>query len=107
MLPAIYFQGYSYSREAMRYFIPFTLISVATATVRDGLAPLFKPQHIIPDSYIVKFKDGVSADIFDAAVTQLMERSHQVYETVFNGFAATLDAAAVGALRRHPHVRPR
>lgn len=92
--------------DNMRGFIVLLLSAVASTTAeRNTLAPLFKPQNIIPDSYIVKFKDSVSANSFDNTVASFLDKSQHVYGAgAFKGFAATLNSAAVRELRRHPDV---
>ncbi|KAK9434760.1 subtilisin-like protease PR1B [Metarhizium brunneum] len=91
----------------MRGFILFSLLSVATTDAnigQDNLAPLFKSKDSVPDSYIVKFKDGISSTSFDSTLASFTDNSHHVYDAVFKGFSATLDAAAIRNLRRHPDV---
>lgn len=92
----------------MRGFIIFGVLSAAVTgsrVERETLAPLFKPRNIVPDSYIVKFKDGISATSFDNTLGSFIDKSHYVFENGFKGFAANLDAAAIRNLRRHPDVR--
>lgn len=92
----------------MRGFILFSLLSVATTDAnigQDNLAPLFKSKDSVPDSYIVKFKDGISSTSFDSTLASFTDNSHHVYDAVFKGFSATLDSVAIRNLRRHPDVR--
>lgn len=92
----------------MLRFIVLALLSVAVTgsrVERENLAPLYKPQNIVPDSYIVKFKDGISATSFDNTLASFVDKSYHVFENGFKGFAAKLDASAIRNLRRHPDVR--
>lgn len=71
-------------------------------------APFFNVTHagqIVPDKYIVKFKDEVSLSARDETLSILTTDADHVYSDVFNGFAATLDADTLGLLRDHPNVR--
>ncbi|KID72136.1 Cuticle-degrading protease [Metarhizium brunneum] len=91
----------------MRGFILFSLLSVATTDAnigQDNLAPLFKSKDSVPDSYIVKFKDGISSTGFDSTLASFTDNSHHDYDAVFKGFSATLDSVAIRNLRRHPDV---
>lgn len=91
----------------MRGFILFSLLSVATTDAnigQDNLAPLFKSKDSVPDSYIVKFKDGISSTSFDSTLASITDNSHHVYKAAFKGFSATLDSVAIRNLRRHPDV---
>lgn len=60
----------------------------------------------IPDRYMVIFKDGAAADAVDAALNRLPQGAmvHYRYESAVIGFAATLPAPAVEALRNNPNV---
>ncbi|KAG8411192.1 hypothetical protein J3459_016538 [Metarhizium acridum] len=91
----------------MRGFILFSLLSVVTtgsSVGRDNLAPLFKSKTSVPDSYIIKLKDGISSTSFESTLAPFTDNSHHVYEAAFKGFSATLDTAAIRHLRRHPDV---
>lgn len=72
-------------------------------------APLIETtgQDVIPDRYIVVLKDSArKADVPNAA--QTAERAggkiHFTYNTALKGYAATLNAAALDAVRRQPNV---
>ncbi|KAK7747782.1 hypothetical protein SLS62_008818 [Diatrype stigma] len=83
-------------------------LALAVPAKRAQPAPLLKPRapadQLIADKYIVKFKKGtVSASVEDA-VSILAEGADHKYNTVFKGFAGTLDASALDLLRAHPDV---
>ncbi|MBA3289006.1 MAG: S8 family peptidase [Acidimicrobiia bacterium] len=62
---------------------------------------------VIADRYIVVLAKGASATNRGAAQTQALQargRVHFAYSAALNGFAATLPAKALTALRRNPNV---
>lgn len=84
------------------------LMSVGPAAAASQ-APLFASGTAaeIAGRYIVVFKDGASAKGMDAAANGARGQGgvvHFTYSRVLRGFAATLPAAAVDALRRNPNV---
>ncbi len=84
------------------------LMSVGPAAAASQ-APLFASGAAseIAGRYIVVFKDGVAGRAFDNALSSargLGGAVHFTYNRVLRGFAATLPAAAVDALRRNPNV---
>ncbi|HEV2148257.1 MAG TPA: S8 family peptidase [Longimicrobiaceae bacterium] len=66
-------------------------------------APVFAAagSRVIPDQYIVVLREG--ANPRSVAAIAGVEPQH-VYTAVLNGFAATLNAGQVGALRNNPNV---
>lgn len=81
---------------------------LAVPAKRSEPAPLRVPSNseLIADKYIVKFKDGVSVASADGAMSAMSQDADQVYDTLFRGFAGTLDAETLKTLRDHPEVRP-
>ncbi|KAJ6439281.1 peptidase S8, subtilisin-related protein [Purpureocillium lavendulum] len=66
---------------------------------------MVKPEgQIIPGSYIVKLKGGVSITQYDPQLSAFRERADHVYTHAFHGFASKLDDASVMALRRRADV---
>ncbi|TQV98079.1 hypothetical protein V2A60_006229 [Cordyceps javanica] len=61
---------------------------------RDGSTP-------IPGKYIVKFREGSQAE---GRVSIMAETADHVYNDVMQGFAGSLDEAALEELRNHPDV---
>lgn len=96
----------------MRLSVLLSLLPLALAAPaqRSAPAPLLVPEgkEIIADQYIVKFKEGSSLSALDSDVTiqSAIENATHVYAQVFNGFATTLDAKGLEALRNHPEVSP-
>ncbi|RYP16985.1 hypothetical protein DL765_004827 [Monosporascus sp. GIB2] len=82
-------------------------LALAAPAKRAAPAPLLKPrdaEQLIPNKYIVKFKEGtVSASVEDA-VSILSAGADYNYGTVFRGFAGTMDDSALELLRAHPDV---
>jgi aqualysin 1 len=90
------------------------LVSVfgASAVMAQAPAQSARPDHAfgpskpIPDSYIVVFKDSVANPAAEAQ-SLMRGRGGQInfiYSNSIKGFAATLPAAAVEALRKNPNV---
>lgn len=88
----------------MRLSVLLSLLPFALAAPAPLLVP--KGKQIIADQYIVKFKEGSSLSALDSDVTiqNAVQNAKHVYAQVFNGFATTLDAKALEALRSHPEV---
>jgi subtilisin family serine protease len=85
-----------------------TLVSPVVHSQPTGSAAThrFGASEVIPDRYIVVFQDAVG-DVkseAEAMVRGNNGRLHHVYTNTLKGFAATLPAAAVLALRQHPNV---
>ena len=61
---------------------------------------------VIPDAYIVVFRASVqdAPGLANRLVRENNGRLHAVYEHALKGFAATLPAAAIAALRHNPNV---
>jgi Peptidase inhibitor I9 len=91
----------------MRLALGLTLLPLcagAGAPSRRELAPLLKPSNTrqaIPDKFIVKFYDSISVE---EDLTSLFSGADHVYDGDFKGFAGSLDADAVKALRADPRV---
>jgi subtilisin family serine protease len=79
-------------------------ISAAAAPFGAHAAPT-QPQ-VIPDRYMVIFKDSVSNPSLEAdkLVRANGGQLHYVYSHALHGFAATLPAKALDAIRRNPNV---
>lgn len=74
----------------------------ASASPEGRLAPLHEATgEAIDGSYIVVLEPGRSAA---AVADQADATATSVFEQVLDGFAATLDGAALERVRRHPHV---
>lgn len=73
---------------------------------RSEPAPLIVPRHaqVIPDRYIVKFKESSESSAIDKAVSGVSASAEHVYRDSFKGFASSLDKKALDALRDHPDV---
>jgi subtilisin family serine protease len=81
--------------------------AAAASAGQAGMAPLLMAgPDALPDRYVVVMKDGVTtaASVARQAV-QSGGKVHYVYSKSINGFAASLPAAAVDALRRNPQVQ--
>ncbi|KAG6016052.1 hypothetical protein E4U54_002415 [Claviceps lovelessii] len=87
--------------------LPLLTLAAATPSKRAEPAPLLshgKDAKIIPGKYIVKLKDHVDASGFSSVVESLAAKPEQTYDSVFKGFATTLDEAGLKSLREHPDV---
>ncbi|KAG6007792.1 Cuticle-degrading protease [Claviceps maximensis] len=88
--------------------VPAILASPAPAIeARDEPAPLLTPRgvNIVPDSYIIKFKDSVSGLAVNETIQALQSKLFQfkvdfVYKNAFNGFAGLLDQVALNTVRQ-------
>jgi aqualysin 1 len=74
---------------------------------QTAAAPLYaRNPDAMPDRYIIVFKPTI--DNSNAAANALVRihggRLHHIYDTALEGFAATLPAHAINAIRRNPHV---
>jgi hypothetical protein len=93
----------------MRLTLPLTAL-IATAFAAP--APLFTPlgvDQIVPDKYIVKFKDNSALSALDnasldKALTGLSANAERHYTGVFKGFAGKLSKETLQRLREHPDV---
>ena len=83
-----------------------TMLWGVRAEAAPPAVPAAKPAAVITDRYIVQFRPGTPG--VDALARSLTASArgevHFVYDTVLQGFAATLPAAAVDAVRRNPNV---
>jgi hypothetical protein len=73
------------------------------------LAPLYRSNNRIEDSYIVVFHDNVTLDMLTADFRQISS-VHNVafqytYQNTIKGFAAVLTAEQLTTLRLHPRVQ--
>lgn len=73
---------------------------------RTAAAPPAELKAVVPDRYVVVFKDNVAdAPGLARQLTQAHGgKLHHSYRRALKGFAATLPAPAVEALRRNPNV---
>lgn len=84
--------------------LPFAL---GVPTKRDELAPLHVPRDVdtlIPDTYIVKYKDISAFSTVDEGVKKLKGKPKHVFKGAFKGFAGKIDAKELKALRNDPSV---
>ncbi|RDA87831.1 hypothetical protein CP532_3001 [Ophiocordyceps camponoti-leonardi (nom. inval.)] len=87
-----------------------SLLPAALAAVivqkRAEPAPLITPRNaeIIPEKYIVKFKEGSEMSILDEAINGLAGDADHIYHHTFKGFAIGLKEDALKKLRDHPQV---
>lgn len=93
----------------MRLSILLSILPLALAAPakRSSPAPLIAPTgdaQIIPNQYIVKFKDGSSLAALDNTLSAMVGDATHVYSSVMQGFAGPLDAARLETLRNHPDV---
>ncbi|RYP73450.1 hypothetical protein DL771_003622 [Monosporascus sp. 5C6A] len=107
-MPVLLSQAYRANVYNMHAALLLSLLPLALAAPakRAAPAPLLKPraEQLIPNKYIVKFKEGtVSASVEDA-VSILSAGADYNYGTVFRGFAGTMDDSALELLRAHPDV---
>jgi hypothetical protein len=91
--------------------LPAALGAPASSKSNSRLAPLkYAPDKndVVPNSYIVKFKDSNSAitalDDVLSTVNFKKGRRNRVLKNVFSGFTSTLDEAALKAIRENPAV---
>lgn len=77
---------------------------------RSEPAPLLVPrgataESLIPDNYIVKFKEGSALSILEDAM-KLLPAGHGVekIQSIFKGFSGKLNAATLKLIRNHPDV---
>jgi len=87
----------------------FVLIALALVSVCFALAPLYRSNNRIEDSYIVVFHDNVTLDMLTADFRQISS-VHNVafqytYQNTIKGFAAVLTAEQLTTLRLHPRVQ--
>ncbi|KAH7320680.1 proteinase T-like protein [Stachybotrys elegans] len=77
---------------------------VALASARAPLYNLTDVDSLIPDKYIVRFKDTAALSSLDSTLGNLLGAADYVYAGEFRGFTATLDQATVELLRDHQDV---
>lgn len=77
----------------------------AAPSRRDGLAPLNEGTYeIIPDQYIVKFREGSSLAAVDDALETLGHAALARFHLVMEGFSAKMTADELNRMRQHPDV---
>ena len=82
-------------------------LAFAAPSARSEPAPLLVPRgELVPNKYIVKFKDNADIDSPHAMLQTMGVKADTVYKHVFNGFAASLNADALKQLRNNPSVCP-
>lgn len=87
--------------------VPFATLGLA------ALAPLYTPEQIdsiIADKYIIKLKNEsnfltLARSGRNDRLNNAFEKADHVYDGVFKGFAAKLDAVTLKLFREHPDVR--
>lgn len=91
--------------------LPTALAAPASSKPGSRLAPLRTApdkNDVVPNSYIVKFKDSGGAisalDDVLSTVNFKKGRRNRVLKNVFSGFTSTLDEAALKAIRENPAV---
>jgi hypothetical protein len=91
--------------------LPAALCAPASSKSGSRLAPLrYAPDKndVVPNSYIVKFKDSTGAvsalDDVLSTVNFKKGRPKRVLKNVFSGFTSTLDDAALKEIRENPAV---
>src|SRR5215203_2759777 len=118
--PGAHTEGGGMNFRGRQYLAAVTLLLGLGACVDQPIAPdprtaqtaqarvtADRAASVIPDRYIVVFRDDVS----DAPglARQLAQshggKLHYTYQHVIKGFAATLPAGAVQALQRNPNVK--
>lgn len=100
--------GHSLSK--MLFFTTALVALLPLALAAPATKPLVKraPLHparsgkVIPGQYIVKFKDGAVDTVLSATVGKL--KTTAVFKGPFKGFAGSLDAASLEAIRKLPEV---
>ena len=86
------------------------LLALASLLPLALAAPVIQPRgpgvQLIPDSYIVKFKDGTSNTAVRGALDGLksVKAKHVFGGGKFKGFAAKLDSKSIGALKKLSQV---
>jgi subtilisin family serine protease len=99
--------------QSKRGLFVLVLLALIFTSAQPGLAspgqaPLLAGGEIIPDRYIVVFKDAANQEAVDAALGRLSRErgvvAHFRYADALKGFAATLPARALEIIRAHPDV---
>ncbi|KAK2616444.1 hypothetical protein QQS21_000686 [Conoideocrella luteorostrata] len=83
-----------------------TALAVPVAE-RSQPAPLLGPSNetaVIPDKYIVVFRDDAVTAQVEGAMTSFTTGADKVFNDGFKGFAGTLNDTALEALRKHADV---
>ncbi|KAK3682937.1 peptidase S8/S53 domain-containing protein [Podospora appendiculata] len=84
------------------------LLTLATLLPLALAAPVIQPRgaQIVPGSYIIKFKDGLSNDAVHNTIDGLksVNAKHVYRASKFKGFAANLDAQALKLVKALPEV---
>lgn len=105
-------QAFQSNRKMKPATFLFALSSTALAaelTRSDGPAPLLGPSvgaSVVPNEYMVVFRDVVSIDVAQAAAKIATGGSDYTYYSLINGFSATLTESALNNLRNRADVRP-
>lgn len=92
----------------LHYLLSVLPVVLAYPSIRrDEPAPLLVSRNAnaaVPNKYIVKLKDASTDSILDDALSILPKDPDHVFSTAFKGFSATLDKAALAAIRNQPNV---
>ncbi|KAJ6438959.1 Cuticle-degrading protease [Purpureocillium lavendulum] len=89
--------------------LPLALAAPAPVVVkakRSEPAPLLTPRGstVIPDKYIVKFKQDSALSLLDDALNMITGDADRVYRDAFRGFTSTLNETMLSSFRDLPEV---
>ncbi|VUC32936.1 unnamed protein product [Clonostachys rosea] len=85
----------------------FILILAAISLALAAPSPQSKPRGLDPrvvSKYIVKLRESSEVSALDNILESFSIETDELYTSVFNGFAATLDDITAAKLRDHPQV---
>lgn len=91
----------------MRLSTLLPVLPLAAATPlgkRAEPAPVIVPrgvssEHLVPDSYIVKFKEGSPLSALEEAIKLIPGHNGDVFDNVMQGFTSSLDAKLLDVIR--------
>jgi subtilisin family serine protease len=86
--------------------LPLAMAAPSTMERRDSPAPVIKPRgaQLLESKYIIKMKSGSISTATSSAIQSITADADYTYSNRFNGFAASLSAAELEAMRMNPHV---
>ena len=85
-------------------FSILVIAPLALAAPTQEPAPLTRRATGITGKYIVKLKEGARVASGAGAMALLSHEPEHTYNTVFHGFAGSIDEDTLHALRHHPDV---